>query len=56
MPAEVKAGVMIGIQLPNGAQLPARVTEVTKEEVTIDLNHPLAGKALNFEIKVVSIN
>lgn len=53
---EPKAGMMLIISLPNGAQVPARISEVSGEEVTIDLNHPLAGKALNFTFKVVSIN
>ncbi len=53
---ELKPGMMIAVNLPNGAQIPARIIEVTDEEVTIDLNHPLAGKVLNFKIKVVEIS
>lgn len=48
-------GLAVGdrVQLGNGA--PATVLEVTGENVTVDANHPLAGKALNFEIEVVSL-
>jgi FKBP-type peptidyl-prolyl cis-trans isomerase 2 len=53
---EPQVGMVLLINLPNGMQLPARITEVTPTEVTIDLNHPLAGKCLNFKIKVVDIN
>lgn len=52
---EPEAGMMLITELPNGAKIPAVITEVTDEEVTIDLNHPLAGKSLTFEIKVVGI-
>jgi FKBP-type peptidyl-prolyl cis-trans isomerase 2 len=52
---EPEAGMMLLTELPNGAKIPAVITEVTKEEVTIDLNHPLAGKTLTFEIKVIGI-
>jgi FKBP-type peptidyl-prolyl cis-trans isomerase 2 len=52
---EPEAGMILLTELPNGAKIPAVITEVTKEEVTIDLNHPLAGKALTFEIKVVVV-
>ena len=55
-PEELKEGMLLAVQLPNGAQIPTKITKVTPEMVTIDLNHPLAGKALNFHIKVVSIS
>ena len=52
---EVKVGMTLGMSLPNGQQIPARVTDIGDKEVTIDINHPLAGKTLNFKIKVVDI-
>ena len=33
----------------------ATILEVTKTEVTLDMNHPLAGKDLNFEIELLEI-
>lgn len=52
---EIKAGMMLAVGLPTGQQIPAKITEADDKEVTIDLNHPLAGKTLNFKIKVVDI-
>ncbi|MBC7530749.1 MAG: peptidylprolyl isomerase [Oligoflexus sp.] len=31
------------------------VIELTDTEVTVDANHPLAGKTLNFDVKVVEV-
>jgi len=55
IPEEAKAGMMLAMQMPDGKQIPAKVIEITDNEVTIDLNHPLAGKELTFKIKVVDI-
>tara|TARA_Y100000310_G_scaffold70426_1_gene66065 strand:+ start:393 stop:851 length:459 start_codon:yes stop_codon:yes gene_type:complete len=38
-----------------GAPATATILEVTKTEVTLDMNHPLAGKDLNFEIELLEI-
>lgn len=53
---EPKEGMILGFNAPNGQQFPATITKVTKDKITFDLNHPLAGKRLNFKIKVVKIN
>lgn len=50
----------VGMQLimkgPQGQQIPAMITKVEQSKVTIDMNHPLAGKDLNFDIEIVGIN
>ncbi len=53
---EPKEGMVLIISLPNGHQVPAKITEVTDKEVALDLNHPLAGKSLNFKLKLVEVN
>lgn len=52
---ELKQGMALAVTLPNGRQVPATVKEVTNKTITIDLNHPLAGKTLNFRFKVVDV-
>lgn len=49
-------GMVISIQMENGNLIPARITEVSGETVILDLNHPLAGKTLNFAVKILAIN
>ncbi len=41
------------VQLTDGR--PARVVEVTAEAVTVDANHPLAGRALRFEVDLLAV-
>ncbi len=53
---ELAPGMQLGMQLESGEVMPAWIIAVTEENVTIDLNHPLAGKTLNFKIKLIEIS
>lgn len=52
---EPKVGMVLGLKSPDGRQFGARIVDIGPETFRIDLNHPLAGKNLNFKIKIVSI-
>lgn len=51
VPADAKAGTT----LMTGEGMPVKLVEVTETNAVIDLNHPLAGKDLEFDIKVIKI-
>jgi FKBP-type peptidyl-prolyl cis-trans isomerase SlyD len=51
----LKKGTMLQARGPGGEELSVRVHDITTETVVLDLNHPLAGKTLNFDVKVLSI-
>lgn len=53
---EAKEGVFVNIRQPDGGMLEAVITEVTDESVTLDANHPLAGKTLTFEMELLEIS
>jgi FKBP-type peptidyl-prolyl cis-trans isomerase 2 len=54
VPEGVEVGAMLQTMGPNGPSV-VRVTEVNEETVTIDANHPLAGKKLIFDLEVVEV-
>ncbi|MFC1731476.1 peptidylprolyl isomerase [candidate division KSB1 bacterium] len=49
------AGQQLQLQREDNQTLVVTVTDVTETEVTLDANHPLAGKHLKFEIELVEI-
>lgn len=46
-------GAVVPLQNADGERFNGTITEITKDEVTVDLNHPLAGKDLNFVGEVI---
>lgn len=52
---KAKIGQRINMQTEKGRTVSAEVIEIEADKITLDLNHPLAGKELMFEIKVVGI-
>ena len=50
-----KVGMQLQMNQQNGQPIPVRVTAVSDSELTIDANHPLAGKDLTFQIELVEV-
>jgi len=56
IPAQsLKIGTLLHARGPKGEDFPVRIHEIKPETVVLDLNHPLAGRTLNFDVKVLSI-
>lgn len=51
----VFVGAIVPMNTVDGQIINAQIAEITKEHVTIDLNHPLAGENLHFVGKVLNI-
>ena len=47
-------GMQVPLQGPQGAVL-STLLEVNDSEVVLDLNHPMAGKTLIFEVEVLNV-
>lgn len=48
-------GTQLQVQTPDGQAMPVTVAEVTDAHVTLDANHPLAGKDLTFAVEMVKV-
>jgi FKBP-type peptidyl-prolyl cis-trans isomerase SlyD len=50
----VQVGMQFQVQSPQGARM-VTVTRVAGDMVTVDGNHPLAGKNLNFDVEIAEV-
>ena len=53
---EPEVGMQLNMTNGTGQVIPVVVTDVDKENVTLDANHPLAGQDLIFDIELVDIS
>jgi FKBP-type peptidyl-prolyl cis-trans isomerase 2 len=53
--SDLQPGMLLMVMGPQGQML-ASIKSIEEEDVYIDLNHPMAGKNLNFKIKIVETN
>jgi len=51
----VEVGMAFQAQTPEGAMQHIMVKKVEGDKITIDANHPLAGKVLNFDVNVIGV-
>jgi FKBP-type peptidyl-prolyl cis-trans isomerase SlyD len=51
----LKVGAHLQGQNDDGQVITAMVAEIKEQTVVLDFNHPLAGKTLHFDVKVVDI-
>ncbi len=57
IPADIPTdpGTQLQMQTPEGQAIPVVVTGATDTEITLDANHPLAGRDLTFDVELVEI-
>lgn len=53
--AELTPGMRLAAQTDSGEVIPIGIHEVKGQTVIVDLNHPLAGKTLHFDVTVRSV-
>jgi peptidylprolyl isomerase len=50
-----EVGLQLQMSQPNGQPLNVTITNIKGDSITLDANHPLAGKTLVFDIELVAV-
>lgn len=58
VPADMQLHIGMKLEMADsdGNPIPVKVKRIEKDKITMDANHPYAGKALNFDIEIVGVN
>lgn len=58
IPADIplEVGTQLQMQTPDGQAMPVTIVEVDEATITLDANHALAGKDLQFDIELMKID
>lgn len=51
----LEEGAVILFTTPSGEEIAGTVTALEEREVAVDFNHPLAGRALLFEVEILAV-
>jgi len=54
-PEALKVGTLLTARSPQGQPMPVRIHEIRQTTVIVDFNHPMAGKTLFFDIKIIAV-
>lgn len=55
-PDQLAVGTQVNGRTGDGQAFQARVAEIGGDTITLDMNHPLAGKTLDFEVELVGVS
>ncbi|NIR87916.1 peptidylprolyl isomerase [Candidatus Bathyarchaeota archaeon] len=55
LPQRIEEGTVVRYRTEQGKVRLATIAKVEEDNVTLDLNHPLAGQAIKFELEIVDI-
>ncbi|MCP4042920.1 MAG: peptidylprolyl isomerase [Gammaproteobacteria bacterium] len=53
---QLREGVVVGFTTPSGEEIAGTIMDLVGESVVVDFNHPLAGRTLDFEVEIVSVD
>lgn len=53
---DLTPGMMMSFADANGSELPGVIDRVENGQVYVDFNHPLAGRALTFQVSILAVN
>lgn len=51
----VEVGMRVLLAGEDGEKIPVKIYDITGTDITFDMNHPLAGKDLTFEVEILSV-
>nr|WP_298380677.1 FKBP-type peptidyl-prolyl cis-trans isomerase [uncultured Halomonas sp.] len=53
--AELEEGLVMSFADAAGGEVPGVIAEIDDKQVSVDFNHPLAGRTLTFEVEVIDV-
>ncbi len=53
---EPEIGAIMLFTAMDGSEMPGVIVKLTKDFITVDSNHPLAGQTVHFDIEVLEID